>query len=158
VTRDELKEHVAKQFGDKLTLLDTGRYDPMYEVKTSDLVKVARQLRDDENLKFDYFCNLGGVDTTESLEAVYSIASTIKKIRLDFKIILPSEGAEVDSVQEIWPAANWYEREMWELYGINIKNHDNLTRFLLPDDWDQGHPMLKNWDAPDFIRFPELPK
>ncbi|MDH4156843.1 MAG: NADH-quinone oxidoreductase subunit C, partial [candidate division Zixibacteria bacterium] len=64
--------------------------------------------------------------------------------------------AEVASVQQIWPAANWHEREMWELYGINVKNHDNLTRFLLPDDWDQGHPLRKDWNAPDFIRMPEL--
>ena len=62
----------------------------------------------------------------------------------------------MDSVQEIWPGANWYEREMWELYGFEIKNHGNLKRFLLADDWDQGFPMRKDWDAPDFVRFPEL--
>jgi NADH-quinone oxidoreductase subunit C len=45
---------------------------------------------------------------------------------------------------------------MWELFGFNIKNHDDLKCFLLPEDWDQGHPMRKDWDAPDFVRFPEL--
>ncbi len=156
MTKENLKEYIDKNYQEKLTFLDTGRYDLMYEVKASDLVELCKSLRDDESLKFDFFCNLGGVDTGESFEAVYSIASTINKTRLDFKIFLPYENAAIDSVQEIWPAANWYEREIWELYGINVNNHDNLTRFLLPDDWDQGHPMRKDWDAPDFIRMPEL--
>lgn len=156
MTRNELKEYIARQFEGRMTLLDTGRHDPMYEVKPENLVEVSRALRDDATLKMDTLCNLGGVDTGERFEAVYSIASTVTRLRLDFKLLLPRDGAEVDSVQEIWPAANWHEREMWELYGINIRNHNNLTRFLLPDDWDQGHPMRKDWDAPDFVRMPEL--
>ena len=158
MTKEELKELISSHFAGKLTLLDTGRHDPMFEVEASNLLEVSRALRDNDKLKFDYFCNLGGVDTGDRLEAVYSIASTVNQLRLDYKVVLPREGAEIESVQEVWPAANWYEREMWELYGINILNHDNLTRFLLPDDWDQGHPMRKDWDAPDFVRFPELPK
>ncbi len=158
MTKDELREYVAGHFDGKLTPLDSGKYDPMYEVKAGDLVAVAMKLRNDDNLKFDFLCNIGGVDTTEHFEAVYSVASTTKKLRLDFKVILPYDGAEVESVQEIWTGANWHEREMWELYGINVANHDNLTRFLLPDEWDQGHPMRKDWDAPDFVRFPEPEK
>jgi len=156
VTRDELKSHIAGRFEGRMTLLDTGRYDPMYEVKRSDLLEVAKALRDDERVKFDFLCNLGGVDTGERFEIVYSVASTINNLRLDFKVILPYEAAEIESVQEVWPAANWHEREMWELYGINVLNHENLTRFLLPDDWDQGYPLRKDWDAPDFVRMPEL--
>jgi NADH:ubiquinone oxidoreductase subunit C len=156
LTRDELKDYISGQYSGRLSWLETGKYDLLFEVSAENLVSVSKSLRDDEKLKFDFFCNLGGVDTGEHFEAVYSIASTQFKIRLDFKIVMSYEGAVVDSVQTIWPAANWYEREMWELYGINIKNHDNLTRFLLPDDWDQGHPMRKDWDAPDFKRMPEL--
>lgn len=156
MTFDELKSYIAGKYSSTMTLLDTGRYEPMYEVKAGQLLEVARALRDDENLRFDFFCNMHGTDTKENFEIVYSIASISKKLRLDFKIIMPYENAEIDSVQEIWPAANWYEREMWELYGINVKNHGNLKRFLLPDDWNQGNPMRKDWDAPDFIRMPEL--
>ena len=156
MTFDELKSYIADKYGSMMTLLDTGRYEPVFEIKAGQLLEVARALRDDENLQFDYLCNLGGTDTRENFEIVYSIASIYKKHRLDFKIIMPYEHAEIESVQEIWPAANWYEREMWELFGINVKNHGNLKRFLLPDDWDQGHPMRKDWDAPDFIRMPEL--
>lgn len=156
MTKQELQDYIAAKFGDRMALLDTGRHDPMFRIKSEDLLEVAAALRDDAGLQFDFLCNLGGVDTTEHFEVVYSVASTINKTRLDFKLSLPYENAEVASVQQIWPAANWHEREMWELYGINVKNHDNLTRFLLPDDWDQGHPLRKDWNAPDFIRMPEL--
>jgi NADH:ubiquinone oxidoreductase subunit C len=156
MTVEQLKEYVAGKYPVMMTPLDSGRYDPVYEVKSGQLLEIARALRDDENLKFDFLCNLGATDTGERFEVVYSLASITKKLRLDFKVILPYEGAKIDSVREIWLGANWFEREMWELYGIDVKNHGNLKRFLLPDDWDQGHPMRKNWDAPDFVRFPEL--
>lgn len=156
MTKEEVKTYIVSHFDGKLTLLDTSRYDPMFQVRPEDLVEVALALRDDENLKFDYLCNLGGVDTKEQFEVVYNLASIYKNLRLDFKLVLPYEGAAVDSVQEVWPGANWFERELWELYGINVRNHGNLKRFLLPDDWDQGFPLRKNWDAPDFIRFPEF--
>ena len=155
MTKDELKSYIGSNFP-TMTLLDTGRFDPLFEIEAEKLLEVAKALHDDENLKFDFLCNMHGTDTKEKFEVVYSIASISNKLRLDFKFSLPYDNAEVDSVQEIWPAANWYEREMWELYGINVKNHDNLKRFLLPDDWDQGHPMRKDWDAPDFLRFPEI--
>jgi len=156
MTKDELKAYIESNFSGKLTALDTGRYDLLFETKKGDLVELARALRDDESLKFDYLCNIGAIDTRERFEIVYSIASTVNLLRLDFKIAFSYDDAEVESVQTVWPAANWYEREIWELYGIDIKNHDDLKRFLLPDDWNQGHPMRKDWDAPDFVRFPEF--
>ena len=156
MTRDELVAYLDAYFDGKLTLLDTGRCEPVFEIKPEDLLEVGRRLRDDLQLKFDFLCNMGGVDTGERLEVVYSIASTVKKHRLDFKLILGYDHPAVESITPIWPGANWYEREMYELYGIEIKNHDDLRPLLLPEDWDQGHPMRKDWDAPDFVRMPEL--
>ncbi len=156
MTRDDLKAYIAANFGDKMTLLESGKFDPFYKIEANDLVTLSKSLRDDPSLKFDYLCNLGGTDTGTNFEVVYSLASIALSHRIDFKIIMPYENAAVDSVQTIWPAANWYEREMWELYGIDIRNHGNLKRFLLPDDWDQGHPLRKNWTAPDFIKLPEV--
>lgn len=155
MTKEELAAYVKENFDGKLKPLESGRYDPLFQMEADDLLDVARALKENENLKFDYLCNICGVDTKEHFEVVYNVASVSKNLRLDFKLTLPYDNAVVESVQEIWPAANWYEREMWELYGINVRNHDNLTRFLLPDDWDQGYPLRKDWDAPDFVRMPE---
>ena len=121
----------------------------------ADLLTVTTALREDENVSFDFLFNVAAVDTGEKFEVVYSVASIGKSLRLDFKFSLAYENAEIDSVQEVWPGANWHEREIWELYGINVRNHDNLKQFLLPDNWDQGYPMRKDWDAPDFVRMPE---
>ena len=156
MTKEELKAYIESNYSSELTYNESGKYDLLFVADLSKIVSLCEKLHDDENLLFDYFCNLSGADTTENFEMIYNIASTKKKIRLDIKVILPRENPKVDSVQSVWPAANWYEREVWELYGIQINNHDNLKRFLLPDDWDQGFPMRKDWDAPDFIRFPDL--
>ena len=156
MTRDELKGHIAGRYSGKLTPLDTGRYDLLYAAEPSGFKELARELCRDEQVKFDCLLNLGGIDTKERFEVIYNLGSIAKNLRIDIKLTLPYENAEVDSVQEIWPGANWFEREMWELYGINVRGHNNLKRFLLPDDWDQGHPMRKDWSAPDFIRLPEF--
>ncbi|MFQ5498422.1 MAG: NADH-quinone oxidoreductase subunit C [Candidatus Zixiibacteriota bacterium] len=152
---EELRTHLSTLFGGKLRPLDSGRDAPLFELAATELVETVRGLRDDETVGFDFLNCISCIDTGERMEIVYSLSSISHSHRLDLKIVLPRDGAEVDSVIEIWPAANWYEREIWELYGIQIRNHPNLTRFLLPDDWDQGHPMRKDWDAPDFVRMPE---
>ena len=156
MTKEELAAYIQEKFGEKLTSLESGKYDLLYEVSKDNLLEVAQALKEDDNLQFDFLCNLLGADTKEHFEVIYNIASIYKNLRLDFKVILPYDAAEIESVQKIWPAANWYEREMWEMYGIEVKNHNDLKLLLLPDDWDQGFPMRKDWDAPDFVRLPEV--
>jgi NADH:ubiquinone oxidoreductase subunit C len=153
--REGLRGYIAANYADLLTPLENGRHDLWYAFQIGKVVEICRRLRDDETLKFDFLCNIGAIDTGERFEIEYNLTSTSTKLRIDLKTTLPYENAEIDSVQEVWPGANWHEREIWELYGINIRNHNDLRRFLLPDDWDQGFPMRKDWDAPDFIRMPE---
>ncbi len=155
MTRDELRAYIGEHFEGRLSPLESGKHDPLFEVAADNLLDVMQSLKSDEQLRMDFLCNLGGVDTGEHFEVVYNLASIAKNLRLDIKVVLPHGAAEIESVQNIWPAANWYEREMWELYGINVLNHGNLTRFLLPEDWDQGHPLRKDWSAPDFEHLPE---
>jgi NADH-quinone oxidoreductase subunit C len=157
MNRNELTDYLLDKYKDKIELLETGKAEPFFLLKNpDDLFDFCKSIKEDEKLEIDYLCNIGGVDTCERFEVVYNVASIKKHIRFDFKFVLEYDGAEIDSVQKIWSAANWYEREVWELYGINVKNHGNLKRFLLPDDWDQGFPMRKDWDAPDFKRMPEV--
>ncbi len=154
--RTELTKYLLDRFSDKLQLLDTGKAEPVFILKAENLLEFCRTIKADDTLAIDFLCNIAAVDTGDLFEIVYSVASTKNRIRFDFKITMPYENAEIDSIQEFWAGANWHEREVWELFGINIRNHGNLTRFLLPDDWNQGFPMRKNWDAPDFVRMPEL--
>ncbi len=156
MNRDELVKYILEKFAGKAELLETGKYDPIFLIKREDLIEFCRAIRTDEKLSINYLNNIGAIDTGEKFEVIYSVSSVKSRIRFDFKLVMPYDGAEIDTIQEFWSGANWHEREIWELYGINIRNHGNLTRFLLPDDWNQGYPMRKNWDAPDFVRMPEL--
>jgi NADH-quinone oxidoreductase subunit C len=124
---------------------------------TADKVRELFQfLVDNPDLKVNYLSSISGVDRTEHIEIVYHISSLETKLKLTVKTEVARTGGKIDSIQDIVPAANWFEREIWELYGVGFNGHPNLTRFLLPEDWDHGNPMLRDWDGPDFVRMPEV--
>jgi NADH-quinone oxidoreductase subunit C len=76
-------------------------------------------------------------------EVVYHLHSLANNRRLRIKCAL-AEGASIDSVTGVWRGANWYEREVFDLFGIVFEGHPNLTRIMMPDDW-QGHPLRKDF-------------
>jgi len=127
------------------------------------LVPVARvreclqRLRDDPALAFNLLVDLTCVDylgREPRFELVYHLASLdlspgtsgFSKIRhrLRVKAGIPSERVEADSVVALWDAANWYEREVWDLYGVQFRGHPDLRRILLYDEFE-GHPLRKDY-------------
>ena len=155
MTKEVLTSYLIESFSGELEVIENDQPEPYFIVPAGQVVDFARLLHDDPKLQMTFMMNLSGVDTGERFEAVYNICSYRLKHRVYFKIILDRENPEFDTVREIWPAADWYEREIWELFGFNVRNHPNLTRFLLPDDWDQGHPMRKDWVGRDVEPLPE---
>lgn len=155
MTKEELVHYISQNFSGQVEPIENDQPEPYFIVGPGDVVAFARFLHDDPKLQMNFLMNLSAVDTTERFEIVYNVCSYRLKHRLFFKTILDHDNPEVDSVMGVWPAANWYEREAWELFGITIRNHPNLTRFLLPDDWDEGHPLRKDWVGKDVIPFPE---
>jgi len=113
-------------------------------------------LVENPDLKVNYLSSITAVDKTDHIEIIYHISSVETKLKLTVKTTVERLGGKIDSIQDIVPPANWFEREIWELYGVDFNGHPNLTRFLLPEDWDQGNPMLRDWDGPDFVRMPEV--
>lgn len=78
-------------------------------------------------------------------EVVYLLHSMERRAdRLRLKCRLPGGNPEIDSVTPIWAGANWYERETFDLFGVRFRNHPNLTRIMMPDEW-QGHPLRKDF-------------
>jgi NADH-quinone oxidoreductase subunit C len=78
-------------------------------------------------------------------EVVYLLHSMERRSeRLRLKCRLHGDKPEIDSVTSIWAGANWYERETFDLFGVRFRNHPNLTRIMMPDEW-QGHPLRKDF-------------
>lgn len=158
MTFDDVKNHLSSQYGNQMTLAESIR-EPLAMVKVADLKQFALAIRDDEKLKFDFLNSIAAIDTGEAFEIFYSVSSITHRTRLDFKVVLDRTDPEVETLQEVWPSADWYERELWELYGIKVKGHQKLGTFLLPEDWKDGFPMRRDWQGPDdFIPFPEIEK
>jgi len=156
MTKNEIVEYIQSRFAGELELIENDQPEPYVIVKKGDLLDFARFIHDDPKLMLHFLMNLSAVDTEERFEMVYNVCSYRHKHRIFFKALIDDrDKPEIESVMKIWPAANWYEREAWELFGINILNHPYLKRFLLPDDWDQGHPLRKDWVGKDVIPRPE---
>jgi NADH-quinone oxidoreductase subunit C len=133
---------------------------PTIAVAREQLVDTCRALRDTPELRFAFLVDLLPVDylpREPRFEIVYLMASlgmsgfgdTPKRLRV--KVRLPGNDAVVPSVSSVWPAANWSEREAYDLFGIHFSDHPDLRRILMPDDWE-GFPLRK--DYPVQIKLP----
>lgn len=149
---------LTEKFGDKVQKLELHPPQAAVVVKASALNELAAFIKEDQDLAIDYIMSISGVDLLENgMEIIYHFCSTTLNHRLTVKVKLDREKPEVPTIIEQFPGANWYEREAWELFGINIKGHPKLERFLLAEDWDEGFPMRKDWDqGKDFVKMPEF--
>lgn len=110
------------------------------------LLEVARFLRDDAACGFDYCADVTATDwppRQQRFDVIYCLYSTRNRHRLRVKV-RAAEGDPVPSVTGIWSAANWLEREVYDQFGVNIVDHPDLRRILMPDEW-QGHPQRKDY-------------
>jgi len=132
---DKLKE----RFGDAAVLeLKEFRDEVTLVVRSELIVEISRFLRDDPELQYNFLSDLCGVDwpgRPERFEVVYNLYSLRHKSRLRLKVRLPESDPTVASVSEVWPTANWHEREAYDLYGIRFAGHPDLRRILNPDDF-----------------------
>jgi NADH-quinone oxidoreductase subunit C len=127
---------------------------PTFYVSRDHLVAVAKVLRDSADLKFAFLAELTATDYWPSeprFEVVYVMVSLAHKRRLRMKVRLHGSDAHLATVCHVWPAANWLEREVWDLFGIVFDGHPDPRRLLMPEDWE-GFPLRK--DSPVQIRRP----
>jgi NADH-quinone oxidoreductase subunit C len=119
---------------------------PTIHVPAATLVATCRALRDTPALAFDFLADVIGVDylpREPRYDVVYHLASLQHRTRLRVKVRVP-DGGSVPTVHRVWPAANWHEREVWDMFGIFIEDHPDLRRILMPEDWE-GHPQRKDY-------------
>jgi NADH-quinone oxidoreductase subunit C len=109
--------------------------------------EVTRALRDHPALRFALLAELTAADyfpREERFEVVYTLVSIEHRMRLRLKVRLRADDAHVATVTGVWPAANWLEREVWDLFGIVFDGHPDQRRLLMPEDWE-GHPLRKDY-------------
>jgi NADH-quinone oxidoreductase subunit C len=121
----------------------TGAADELLRVAADEWRATAERLRADG---FDFLQNLTAVDwiKQEKIELVYHLWSYARRVGCVVKIDLPRAQPEVASVATVWRAADWYEREQFDLLGVRFVGHPDLRRILMPEDWP-GHPMRKDY-------------
>ena len=115
-------------------------------VATDRLLDVMQFLRDDAATAFDYCSDVTAADwppREKRFDVVYCLYSTRLRQRIRVKVRVGEEDP-VESVTGLWPAADWLEREVFDQFGVNIVNHPNLRRILMPEQW-QGHPQRKDY-------------
>ena len=119
-----------------------------FYVRREVIVEICRTLRDDQYLRFELCSSVSGVDygvdVPQRLHVVYQLLSMTHRRRIRLEVAVDVEDAHVPSVVEVYPTADWHERETWDMFGIVFDGHPSLTRILMPDDWN-GHPQLKSY-------------
>jgi NADH-quinone oxidoreductase subunit C len=109
--------------------------------------EILQWLRDDPDQSYDLLRDVTAVDygAGTPLQVVYQLFSIRHKRALSLKCELPLTALEIDSVCALWHTADWLEREVYDLFGITFRNHPDLRRILMPEDYDEGHPLRKDF-------------
>jgi NADH-quinone oxidoreductase subunit C len=118
-----------------------------FYVSRDDVPAVLRVLRDRSDLGFTFLAELTAVDLwprEPRFEVVYMLVSPEHAARLRLKVRLPGADPHLATISDFWPAANWLEREVWDMFGIAFDGHPNPRRLLMPEDWD-GYPLRKDY-------------
>jgi NADH-quinone oxidoreductase subunit C len=149
---EQLKGHpaIAKLLSWNSAAVEGAKFDrdeTSIYVERSSLREACVILRDDSGCPFNYLSDVTCVDwfpAQPRFEVVYHLLSIAKKERLRLKVRLSGDAPAIESVTSVWPAANYFEREVFDLFGIRFTGHPYLRRLLMPEDWE-GHPLRKDY-------------
>lgn len=146
---EEIHARLAGKFGDAIAPWAPPEHgDAWIEVAGDKWHEAAEFLHSDSGLAMDYLRLISGVDYVDWIEAVYHLLSYRHDHEAVIKIKLDRTEPRTASVTDVWPAAEWHERETYDMLGIVFEGHPNLTRILLPEDWE-GFPLRKDYKQPD---------
>jgi len=155
-----LAENLKSVLGDRIAGIDESHGELTLVINATDLLWAAAQLRDHAQLRFEQLVDLCGVDYLEfgnrpregaRFAVVYHLLSISRNQRLRLRVFAAEDDfPSVDSVNGIWPSANWYERETFDLFGIVFPGHPDLRR-ILTDYGFIGHPFRKDFPLSGYV-------
>lgn len=117
-------------------------------VEAADWLSFAGKLRNDESLYFDYLFCLTCIDWKTHLTMVYHLSSAKYRHNMVVRSKLDNSKPEIETVSHIWKTAEFHEREVYEMFGVNFLNHPDLRLLILPDGWEGKNPMRKDFEDP----------
>ncbi|MBW0116708.1 NADH-quinone oxidoreductase subunit C [Pseudonocardia abyssalis] len=147
---DDLTEALAERGvpAGAIQQVTVDRGEITFYVQPERILDLCRTLRDDEGLRYELCSSISGVDYGESvaqrLHVVYHLTSMTYRRRIRLEVALDVDDPHLPSVVEVYPTADWHERECWDMFGVIFDGHPALTRILMPDDWE-GHPQRKDY-------------
>jgi NADH-quinone oxidoreductase subunit C len=138
---------IKERFPGKVLEISDRKPDPFAVVEPAVIAEIGGFLHDDADLAMDCLSNETGVDYKDRIEVVYHLFSYKYRHSCVLKVKLPRENPSIATVEEIWRAANWMEREIFDLLGVTFTGHSDMRRILMPEDWP-GYPLRKDFVEP----------
>ncbi|MBG9787713.1 NADH-quinone oxidoreductase subunit C [Brevibacillus laterosporus] len=149
---DRFVQIIAERFGkesiEESYINTLSKEVPTMTIKNQIWHDIALFLKQEPSLQFNYLSNLHGVDYEDRMEVYYHLYSYAHHQSLAIKVKTTREASSVASVVDVWPGADWNERETYDLLGIHFVGHPNLVRIMMPDEW-VGHPLRKDYEPFD---------
>jgi NADH-quinone oxidoreductase subunit C len=149
ISEQILTHPVARDLHDRFSSAILDAKDDLGELTLylhpAQIVEICRFLKNDGK-----FIRLSGITAVDwhpadpRFEIVYHLHSIERNLRVRLTCRLSESSPEIDSVTAVWRGANWYEREVYDMFGVTFRNHPDLTRILMPEDWE-GHPLRKDY-------------
>ena len=139
---------LREQFGDAILHHELHAGDEhVVFIEAGRNAEILRWLRDDADQHYDFLADVTAVDYGggRPIQVVYQLWSIPHKRALRVKAELPLDALVIDSVVPIWSAANWLEREVYDLFGVEFKGHPDLRRIMMPENYAEGHPLRKDF-------------
>jgi len=146
MTTVEIHERLKARFGDDVGPLSEAKIDAHCVVKKERLVEICRFLKSEPGIELDFLEDLTAVDWPKrnAIEVVYHLVSYRHRHVFKMKVEADRAAPMVPTVEVVWKTANWFEREVYDLFGVDFPGHPDLRRIMLPDDWI-GHPLRKDY-------------
>lgn len=145
----DLHIKLKERFSDKVVEIHNHRGDETAVIERGALIEIAKFLKTDPEFSLDVLMDLTAVDGLEMkrkprFEVVYHFYSMPKNHRLRIKVRVEEKDAVVPTLTGLWPVADWFEREAWDMFGIRFEGHPNLKRILMYEEF-KGHPLRKDY-------------
>ncbi len=154
---------IKEKFGESVLEITEFRGDVSLSVTPNKIVEIAEFLKNDEDLQFVMCKDVTAIDWAtrkNRFTIVYHVYSFKNNFNLRIKATISEDPPVIDSVTSVWRSANWYERETYDMYGINFRNHPDLRRMYMPEGFEY-HPLRKEFPVlgiPGSLPLPEKPE